>query len=313
MVWSEAVWVCPQGAGWEQAAGARVLVPRAQRLRKLESPFSMATTNPEDLAFRRYLANTGSAEELVKILASLLERAPGLNSSDGFEDRIRAVSAADSSNGKFSSALPELVKGRGNATSAENIAAENEALRRRIEEMTVKLSEASAVLEDRGLVQLITVRLRNLHCENVPDMDAGKNAADVSDPYLLFRVEADEQTEWRAMTKPTANAGTCEWEEVEMTLVASARTTPSINLSVALWDNDTTNPDDFIGSALLQLSTATGGMASGKINGHPLAPGARLSSTEALPPSLSVEWEVVPAGFGSPPETIAITAAVNAL
>lgn len=272
-------------------------------------------SNPElALELRKHLVDTGSAEELVKLLASFIEKEHSLDPSHTFEERGVAVSSANAPKGRFDAQLPELVKGRDGALGAEQLAAENISLAKRIEEMEAELANGVQTLSERGIVELATIRLTNVCCQNIPDMDPGSSGAGASDPYVVVSVVADETNEWRSFTPTCANVeAACAWEEVP-DINIPAKPSGSYEVTLSMWDDDKTNPDDCMGKATVVLSGR-----SGKVSAHPLLLGGRaVKSTDISDSSqvetaaqMSFDWEIIRAGFGEPPPTTPSSAPVN--
>ena len=265
------------------------------------------------LELRADLVTSGGAEEMVKILASLLENGHSLDGADTFEARCGKVSVTNAPHGKFGEQLPEVVKGRSDGKDTEALAQEKTTLRNRIAEMEATLAASEQTLAERGFVELAAIRLSNVRCEHIPDMDPGTNSTGASDPYLLATVHANATHEWRSYTEAVANVeSACSWDEVPE-LKVNASSQAKYVLHISLWDNDVTNSDDCMGTATVHLEGR-----SGSISAQSLKMGKRAKRTTEISevgtepvPCVSFDWQITGAGFDLPPETVPIAAQVN--
>jgi len=127
-------------------------------------------------AFREYLASCGAAEELVKLMVSYnqswgVEAAPHLPRDQAAQERMAMLSTSDAPDGKFSSALPEIVQGRDAATFVKGMSDENASLKEKISVLEAQLAAPVEELEGRGYVQMARLTVTGLAVSGVPEME----------------------------------------------------------------------------------------------------------------------------------------------
>ena len=285
--------------------------------------------------FRKFLVEHGSAEEIIKVLVSHYEGASGSPTLLPAE-LTAALGTQVAPSGKFPMALPELVKGRAAAATASSLHAENSELKSKVAQLSDTLVPKLDAAHESGLCEHLTVTLTEIHVANVPDMDPG---ASKSDPFLRVSVAGPQpQLEWMAQTGPSANAErVVRWEGEELSLTVPVPAWSPANcidkvltgapstlaLRVTLWDDDLTNPDDYMGTLNVDLPATVGLKgADGEVSEASMEHGTKrvlaapapagadeageLGTYDEAPPPLpcvvSFKYRVEQAGFGTPAE-----------
>lgn len=215
----------------------------------------------DEIEFRRYLAETGSLDALVKTLVGFCER--GLPGEEPWsppplvEDADPPAAFADFARQALASppaiVLPEVEAGV-EPVDEQGIIDENAALKQRVAELEQSLAETVAALDARReAAPALTLRFAGMKATNVPDADPG---ADISDPMLAFEVG-----EARACTAAVPNRSDPEWEgALDLVLPAAELGRPIFPLAVRVrvLDRDFTNPSDPLAEAELVLTADEG-------------------------------------------------------
>ena len=129
-----------------------------------------------NVAFREYLASSGAAEELVKLMCSYnvswgTEGAAHLPRDQEVEARMAMLSTADAPDGRFGVALPEVVQGRDAASFVKDMCDENASLKDKISGLEAQLAEPVEALESRGYVEMCRLTVSGLAVGSVPVME----------------------------------------------------------------------------------------------------------------------------------------------
>ena len=233
--------------------------------------FSAAVQQREaarEASFRKELVGSGAADEIMRSFVGLLE-APHLAGQP--PDSSAALEFVQQHFGK--SKLAPVVKGRP-FTHADDVVAENEALKKRVSDLR---GELKAIRDElKAVLPQGTLSISSIAAFGVPDSDA---VGAISDPYVqvsLLDVPGDDDEEisaGRDMRSPIAartthvmNATNPVWEGEVLELLLPAGTPRPPRVLVRVWDKDFTQASEPLASTEMQLESG-----GGAVNHHVLA------------------------------------------
>ena len=259
----------------EQVVGEDDVPAPAMPMRRFHKSMPLPDVEPDEAAFRALISESGSVEELTKMLVGLGETAPKSKTPLSLE----AYMASTPELGEVVDWRPSRAHSK--AAQAQALLEENARLRAKAESLARRYEPLRLDLQASGLEEAHTVRLSAIAVAGgIPWLDVKVGATPaapgtassnlMSDPYLEFIiVHGPRQYALATAAIQNHDKGDAQWE-APIEFVLPWRT-PELRMRVVLWDEDKTNKDDVIGQTEFQLTGR-----AGHLREHPieLAPDA---------------------------------------